>query len=105
MIGTESWKFAEAGKTQTVHPQGRFKADSAGAIAEAVAAGIGIAALPDAIAEPYLAAGRLVPVMENYTLPSVGIFVVRPPGHHLARKVRVLIDLLVERFGRAPSQA
>jgi DNA-binding transcriptional LysR family regulator len=105
MIGTESWKFVEAGKTQIVHPQGRFKADSAGAIAEGVAAGIGIAALPDAIAEPYVAAGRLVAIMENYALPSVGIFVVRPPGHHLARKVRVLTDLLIEHFGRAPSQA
>lgn len=98
MIGTETWKFTEGGKTLTVHPQGRFKADSAGAIAEATAAGVGIAALPDTIAAPYVTAGTLVPIMERHRLPSVGIFVVRPPGHHLARKVRVLIDLLVERF-------
>jgi hypothetical protein len=36
--------------------------------------------------------------MTRYTLPPVGIFVVRPPGQHLARKVRVLIDLLAEEF-------
>lgn len=99
MIGTETWKFTAGGKTQIIHPQGRFKADSARAIAEATAADIGIAALPDVIAASYLQTGRLVAIMESFALPSVGIYVVRPPGHHLARKVRVLIDLLLERFG------
>jgi DNA-binding transcriptional LysR family regulator len=99
MIGTESWKFGEGKNTIPVHPQGRFKADSAIAIAEAVAAGVGIAALPDIIAESYVASGKLAPIMTRYTLPAVGIFAVRPPGQHLARKVRVLIDLLVDRFG------
>jgi DNA-binding transcriptional LysR family regulator len=99
MMGTESWKFSEGKNTIPVHPQGRFKADSAIAIAEAVAAGVGIAALPDIIAESYVASGKLAPIMTRYTLPAVGIFAVRPPGQHLARKVRVLIDLLVDRFG------
>lgn len=99
MIGTESWKFADGRKTIPVNPQGRFKSDSAIAIAEAIAAGIGIGALPDVIAEPYVASGGIVTVMTRYRLPEVGIFVVRPPSAHLARKVRVLIDLLAERFG------
>jgi len=105
MIGTESWKFGDGKRTIPVHPHGRFKADSVIAIAEATAGRIGIAALPDVIAESYVASGRLVPIMTGYTLPSVGIFIVRPPGQHLARKVRVLIELLVEKFdsGRSPA--
>ncbi|WP_441280724.1 LysR substrate-binding domain-containing protein [Tardiphaga sp. 862_B3_N1_1] len=99
MIGIESWKFANGKKTISVNPQGRFKSDSAIAIAEAIAAGIGIGALPDVIAEPYVASRAIAPVMTRYRLPEVGIFVVRPPGAHLARKVRALIDLLAERFG------
>ncbi|MCA1500163.1 MULTISPECIES: LysR family transcriptional regulator [unclassified Bradyrhizobium] len=99
MIGTETWKFSEGKKTTTVHPQGRFKADNALAIAEAIAMGIGIAALPAIIAESCPVADKLVPIMTRYTLPPVGIFVVRPPGRHLARKIRVLIDLLVHKFG------
>ncbi|MGM5028262.1 LysR substrate-binding domain-containing protein [Tardiphaga sp. 862_B3_N4_1] len=99
MIGTESWKFANGKKTISVNPQGRFKSDSAIAIAEAIAAGVGIGALPDVIAEPYVASRAIAPVMTRYRLPEVGIFVVRPPGAHLARKVRALIDLLAERFG------
>jgi len=98
MIGSESWKFAKAGKTVQIHPHGRFKSDSAVAIAEATAAGVGIAALPDVIAERYVKRGELTPIMEDWSLPAVGIFVVRPPGQHLARKVRVLTDILLEHF-------
>lgn len=99
MQGTETWKFARAGKDYPVHPQGRFKADSAAALAEATAAGIGIAALPDVIAEAAAREGRLVPVMTAYSLPPVGIFVVRPSGHNPPRKVRVLTEFLLERVG------
>lgn len=96
--GTNSWKFSDGDQTFTVHPQGRFKADHAHVIAEAAAAGIGIAAIGDIIAAPYVEAGTLVPVMTRYGLPPVGIFIVRPPSQHTPRKVRILIDLLVERF-------
>ncbi|KYG21113.1 LysR family transcriptional regulator [Bradyrhizobium sp. AT1] len=101
MIGTESWKFSEGRKTITVNPQGRFKSDSALAIAEAIAAGVGIGALPDVIAATYAEAGRITPIMTRYQLPKVGIFLVRSPGQHLARKVRAFIELLVNRFARA----
>ncbi|MEC3948869.1 LysR family transcriptional regulator [Sphingobium sp. HWE2-09] len=99
MIGSESWKFSRNGKTVQVHPHGRFKSDSAATIAEATAASIGIAALPDAIAARYVEDRQLTPIMEDWSLPSVGVYVVRPPGQHLPRKVRVLTDLLLERFG------
>jgi DNA-binding transcriptional LysR family regulator len=100
MIGTESWKFVDGKKTIPVNPQGRFKSDSAIAIAEAIAAGIGIGALPDVIAATYAEAGRLRPIMIRYQLPEVGIFLVRSPGQHLARKVRALIEFLVDRLAR-----
>ncbi|GJD51284.1 HTH-type transcriptional regulator DmlR [Methylobacterium crusticola] len=100
MIGTETWTFSAGRKSFPVRPTGRFKADSAVAIAEATAAGAGITALPDVIAEPYVASGSLVPIMLRYALPSIGMFVVRPPGQHPSRKVQVLTELLVERFGR-----
>jgi len=98
MIGTESWRFSDGKKTIPVNPHGRFKSDSAIAIAEAIAAGVGIGALPDVIAANYSEAGRIVPIMIRYRLPEVGIFIVRPPGQHLARKVRALIELLVDRL-------
>lgn len=47
MRGTETWQFMDGDKTISIHPQGRFKADSGTALAAAAVAGLGIAWLPD----------------------------------------------------------
>jgi DNA-binding transcriptional LysR family regulator len=99
MQGTETWLFIHGGQKIAVHPQGRFKADNGAALAAAAVAGIGIASLPDFLTEKAVASGALVPVMSRYPLPEAGIFVVRPPGRHPARKIRVLTELLIEHFG------
>jgi len=96
--GTDAWTFTKDGQSVTVHPQGRFKADSAHVLVEAAAAGIGIVAMGELIAEPYVASGAIVPIMTEYQLPPVGIYVVRPSGQKAVRKVRVLIDLMAEQF-------
>ena len=100
--GTESWKVSDGSRTIVINAQGRFKADSALGIAEGAAAGLGIAALPVVIAESYVAAGTLVPIMSDYGLPEIGVYIVRPPGSHVSRKVRVLIDFFVQRFAAKP---
>ncbi|WP_115783417.1 LysR family transcriptional regulator [Paraburkholderia caffeinilytica] len=99
MQGTEAWQFTDGDKTISVRPQGRFKADSGIALAAAAVAGLGIAWLPACLVEPYLASGALVSLMTRYPPPTAGMFVVRPPGSHPARKVRVLTELLIEHFG------
>lgn len=96
--GTNSWVFSNGDQSFTVHPQGRFKADNAYVLTEAAAAGLGVLAMGEMIAGPYVAAGKLVPIMTEFTLPDVGIFIVRPPSQHVPRKVRVLVDLLTEKF-------
>src|ERR1700677_181043 len=99
MQGTETWQFIDGDKTISIHPQGRFKADNGTALAAAAVAGLGIAALPDFLTEKELASGALLALMISYPLAEGGIFIVRPPGHHPARKVRVLTELLIEHFG------
>lgn len=98
MQGTESWQFLDGDKTISVRPNGRFKADNGTALAAAAAAGLGLAWLPDCLVEGYLASGALVPVMTNYPVPNGGVYVLRPPGQHPARKIRVLTELLIEHF-------
>jgi DNA-binding transcriptional LysR family regulator len=102
MQGTEGWQFMDGDKIVTVQPQGRFKADSATALAAAAAAGLGIAWLPDCITHEYVTSGALVPVMTRYPVPSGAAYVVRPPGQHPTRKVRVLTEMLIEYFKRNP---
>jgi DNA-binding transcriptional LysR family regulator len=99
MQGAEAWQLIDGDKTISIHPQGRFKADNGTALAAAAVAGLGIAWLPDHLIEDYLDSNSLVPVMTRYPVPTAGMFVVRPPGQHPTRKVRVLTELLIEHFG------
>ncbi|RAI01591.1 LysR family transcriptional regulator [Acuticoccus sediminis] len=102
MQGTESWRFMDGDRVVTVQPQGRFKADSATALASAALAGLGIAWLPDCITHEYVAAGALIPIMTRHPVPAGGVYVVRPPGQHPTRKVRVLTELLIASFEQKP---
>ena len=49
--GTECWRVIDGDKTVTVHPQGRFKADNGTALTAAAVAGLGIATLPNFLAQ------------------------------------------------------
>jgi DNA-binding transcriptional LysR family regulator len=95
MQGTESWRFQNGEKIVVVHPQGRFKADSGFALVSAVLAGLGVIVLPDFLCDEHLASGRLVKLLPQFPIPAAGLFIVRPPGDHPPRKVRVLTDFLV----------
>jgi DNA-binding transcriptional LysR family regulator len=105
MQGSESWRLVHRGKTIVVHPRGRFKADNGAALLAAALAGLGVAGLPDFLIEEHIASGALIPVLCAYPPPEAGLYVVRPPGNFPIRKVRVLIEILIEHFGsgKAPS--
>jgi DNA-binding transcriptional LysR family regulator len=100
MQGTEAWTALDGDEVVTLRPAGRFKADNGAALVAAALAGLGIAVLPVELIRDELAAGTLVEVMPRYPVPEYGIYVVRPPGPHASRKIRVLIDLLIECYGR-----
>ena len=102
MQGTEAWQLMDGDKIITVRPQGRFKADNGTALVAAAAAGLGIAYLPDCLTYEHVASGALVPVMTRHPPPPAGAYVIRPPGQHPARKIRVLTELLIEYFDQSP---
>jgi DNA-binding transcriptional LysR family regulator len=102
MQGTEAWQFMDGDKTITVRPQGRFKADNGTALRAAALAGLGVAWIPDDITNEHVASGALVPVMTRYPPPPAGVYVIRPPGQHPPRKVRVLTEMLIACFAEAP---
>jgi len=96
MQGTETWRVRDGDKIVALHPQGRFKADAGQALVAAALAGLGIAMLPDFFINEHVASGALVVLLPQYPMPEAGLFVVRPPGEHPSRKVRVFTDFLAE---------
>jgi DNA-binding transcriptional LysR family regulator len=108
MQGTEIWRVRDGDRVVALHPQGRFKADSGQALVSAVLAGLGIAMLPDFFIGEHIASGALVTLLPQYPMPEAGLYVVRPPGEHPPRKVRVFTDFLAEHlsvdFSKMPAK-
>lgn len=95
----DEWPLQHEGRVITIHPRARFTADNGAALVPAALAGLGIALLPDFLIEEHIASGALVALLPEYPMPEAGVYVVRPPGGNASCKVRVLIDIMVEKFG------
>jgi DNA-binding transcriptional LysR family regulator len=98
--GEVSWHFRRDGRTTAFRPRGRFMADSGAAELAGVVAGLGIAAMPTFLAGPAVARGEIVTLLDEYEIPAIGLYVLRPPpAEPVAQKVRVLTDIMLEHFG------
>jgi DNA-binding transcriptional LysR family regulator len=87
----------------SLRPSGRLRSDSGETLMQWATAGLGLAVLPTFIASDAIRSGALEHILWQYPMPEHGLYVVRPPGAYVPGKVRVLTDLLVERFGGVPS--
>jgi DNA-binding transcriptional LysR family regulator len=96
------WRFRRDGK-EFVTPITPCMISNLGEVLCAAAlAGQGIAKLPSFIAGPYIASGRLISVMPDYSPAHLGIFAVASPSRHLSAKTRLFLDHLAECFKNAP---
>lgn len=85
---------AADGRAETVELSPRLSCAEFGVLREAAIAGLGIALLPESVARPALADGRLVRVLPDWRLP-LGVFhVVFPHRRGLLPAVRAFIDFL-----------
>jgi DNA-binding transcriptional LysR family regulator len=100
--GQANWRFVEDGRTVSVHVSGPVRVNSPLAALEAATMGLGFAALPSYLADPAIASGVLVPVLENFLPSGQTLQAVYPHRRHLAGKVRALIDHLVAWFEAHP---
>ena len=99
--GEAVWTLRRGGRTVTHRPRGRFTADSGPAELAGVVAGLGIAAMPAFLAGPALERGEIVRVLEDWEIPPAGLYIVRPPpAEPMPTKLKVLTDIVVERFGK-----
>ncbi|PST23593.1 LysR family transcriptional regulator [Rhizobium sp. JAB6] len=92
------WTFLrDDGTAVDYFPQTRLRLDDLEVIADAAAAGMGIAWLPCWLVRGYVHAGKLTPVL-NVSSRPVNVYAVWPQVPQLSLKMRMVIDLLAARL-------
>jgi len=81
---------------------GRLRVDHGLAAREALVAGRGIAPAHHWLVDDLLAAGRLEPILLDYSLPSVPLSMLIVPERAGIARVRLLVDFLAEQIGGVP---
>ena len=70
--------------------------DDGNAYLTAGLSGLGVLWLPDYMARGHVAAGRLVPLFEDWRIDPMPLSIAYPPTRHMSRKLRVFIDWVIE---------
>ena len=97
------WPIIDAkGKEQRFNVTAKITANNGDFLLQMARAGHGIVVLPTFIAWQALAAGELVQVLEDCTIPSLDAYVVYPQNRFLPKRSRALIDFMAKRFGDEP---
>ncbi|RYE81613.1 MAG: LysR family transcriptional regulator [Myxococcales bacterium] len=92
----QPWYLRSAsGEPVELETRSRVRFDSAEALRDAAAAGLGIAQLPDFLTGQHLANGRLRRILEAHEREPAPLFAIYPTRKHLASRVRLFIDRLV----------
>ncbi|NKM58778.1 LysR family transcriptional regulator [Rhizobium anhuiense] len=95
----DEWRFEDgAGNPESVKIGGNVVSNSAEMLRFLTLTGRGIFLAPSFVVFDDIAEGRLVKVMPDYRPVEFNINAVYPNRSHLPTKVRLFIDLLVERF-------
>ncbi|MDH4565268.1 LysR family transcriptional regulator [Pseudomonas sp. BN414] len=82
---------------------GQVRSNSVHLLRDYAVTGTCVVCLPTLVASEDLLAGRLVPVLTDYSLTSFNFSAVYPATQRRALKVRTLIDFLVERISDEPA--
>ena len=88
------WRFIQNGKTFRASVRGRACANHSEATLLMARRGLGICMLASWLVEDDIEAGRLVQLLEDYDPPNAPIRALTPPGSHLPRRIRLLLDYL-----------
>lgn len=93
------WKLlSKSGEERLIKSGGRLSANNGDVLKDAAVNGLGIAVLPCFFLKDDLDSGSLVPILEEFTQPELGIYVVYPPGLYIQPKTRAFIDYLSAYF-------
>jgi DNA-binding transcriptional LysR family regulator len=94
--GTTRLELRSGDETAEVEPRGRIVANDMMFMHAALLQDAGIAALPTFLAGDDVATGRLIRVLPRWTTLPAHLWLVRPGGRDVPRKVATFVELLLE---------
>jgi DNA-binding transcriptional LysR family regulator len=94
------WNYQVDAQETAFPVRGRIRANNGLALTQAAAQGMGITRQPDFIAEPFLARGEVVAILQDFAPSPLGIYAVLPSNRYIPHRVNVLIEHLAKSLRR-----
>lgn len=91
-----TWRFRRGARTVNVRVSGRLQVNSAVMVRHFLVSGAGIGLCPEFVVRDDLEAGRLVPLLAEFSGYDLGIYAVYPHTRHVPSRVRVFVDFLAD---------
>ncbi len=101
--GGQEWSFRRDTSETSVRIQARLTLSAAEGVREAVLAGQGFAIASRWMFAPELASGEVVPVLEEWSLPPMDLWVIYPSGRLTSAKARAFVKWFEKGIGQAVS--
>lgn len=86
------WPFYDRGSINKVRISGKFKTNHVEAARDACCDGLGIGQFLSYQVGPYISQGKLIPILEEFSLPPIPVNLVYPHSRQLSSRSRVFID-------------
>jgi DNA-binding transcriptional LysR family regulator len=95
--GRDSFAFRKADSEVSVTLQGRIKVTQAEGLREAVICGLGLAVAAEWLFSPELKSGKVVPILQDWSLPPIRLSAIYPTGRLATAKARAFVSF-IERY-------
>lgn len=92
--GLYAWEFEKGGRDLRVHVDGQLTYNTTDQMLVAALAGLGLAYVPEGMAQPHIARGRLKRVLEDWCPPYSGYHLWYPSRRQSSAAFALLVDAL-----------
>lgn len=92
--GLYAWEFEKGGRELRVRVDGQLTYNTTAQMLNAALAGLGLTYVPEGLAQPHLAKGRLKRVLEDWCLPYSGYHLYYPSRRQSSPAFALLVDAL-----------
>lgn len=97
------WRYTTPEGVKEIKVTPKMTSSNGEALVAAAVKGLGVGCQPFFIIEQALKRGDLTLLLQEYEWYGMGLYALYPHTRHLSRKIRVLVDFLIDYFVRNPS--